>query len=114
MVMDPRGRATARRRFFKLEILLGAYLVTRRDLVRQVGTAIGSSWARIAGELVRPNIVFVLIDDLRYDDLGISGPSWIRTPNIDRLAREGVWFENAFVTSPLCSPSRGCFLTGQY
>lgn len=68
----------------------------------------------MVGASAAPNIVFVLIDDVRFDDLGISGPSWIKTPNVDRLAREGVLFENAFVTSPLCSPSRASFFTGQY
>jgi N-acetylglucosamine-6-sulfatase len=62
----------------------------------------------------RPNIVFILIDDLRWDELGIAGHPYIKTPNIDRIAREGAMFRNAFVTTPLCSPSRASFLTGQY
>jgi N-acetylglucosamine-6-sulfatase len=61
-----------------------------------------------------PNIVFVLVDDLRWDELGCAGHAVVRTPQIDRLAREGALFRNAFHTTPLCSPSRGCFLTGQY
>jgi N-acetylglucosamine-6-sulfatase len=62
----------------------------------------------------RPNIVFILIDDLRWDELGIAGHPYIRTPNIDRIGREGAVFRNAFMTTPLCSPSRASFLTGQY
>ncbi|MEK6288021.1 MAG: sulfatase [Acidobacteriota bacterium] len=62
----------------------------------------------------RPNIVFILIDDLRWDELGIAGHPFIKTPNIDRIAREGARFRNAFMTTPLCSPSRASFLTGQY
>src|SRR5688572_13466446 len=62
----------------------------------------------------RPNIIFILIDDLRWDDLGISGHPFVRTPNIDRIGREGAQFRNAFMTTPLCSPSRASFLTGQY
>lgn len=62
----------------------------------------------------RPNIVVVLVDDLRWDEFGWAGHNYIQTPNIDRLAREGVWFKNAFATTPLCSPSRASFLTGQY
>jgi N-acetylglucosamine-6-sulfatase len=62
----------------------------------------------------RPNIVFVLMDDLRFDELGCTGHPFVKTPNIDRLAKEGAIFHNAFATSPLCSPSRACFLTGQY
>lgn len=62
----------------------------------------------------RPNMIVVLIDDMRWDEYGVTGHNYIQTPNIDRLAREGVRFTNAFATTPLCSPSRACFLTGQY
>ncbi len=62
----------------------------------------------------RPNIVFILVDDLRWDALGFAGHPFAKTPNIDRLAGSGARFSNAFVTTPLCSPSRASFLTGQY
>src|SRR5215470_2147267 len=62
----------------------------------------------------RPNIVVILMDDLRWDELHCTGHPFALTPNLDRIAAEGVTFRNAFVTSPLCSPSRACFLTGQY
>ncbi len=62
----------------------------------------------------RPNIIVVLVDDLRWDEIGCAGHPVVRTPNIDRVAREGVRFRNAFTTSPLCSPARACLLTGQY
>src|SRR5687767_3731535 len=62
----------------------------------------------------RPNIIFILVDDLRWDELGITGHPFLKTPNIDRIGREGAVFRNAFVTTPLCSPSRASFLTGQY
>jgi N-acetylglucosamine-6-sulfatase len=61
-----------------------------------------------------PNIVFVLVDDMRWDEMGAAGHPFLETPNMDRLAREGMRFENAFSTTPLCSPSRASFLTGQY
>ncbi|MFN8570884.1 MAG: sulfatase-like hydrolase/transferase [Gemmatimonadaceae bacterium] len=61
-----------------------------------------------------PNVVVVLVDDLRWDDLGIEGHPFVETPRIDQLAREGVRFRNAFATTPLCSPSRAAILTGQY
>jgi N-acetylglucosamine-6-sulfatase len=61
-----------------------------------------------------PNVIVVLVDDLRWDELGAAGHPYVRTPNVDRLAREGARFTNAFVTTPLCSPSRASFLTGQY
>ena len=59
----------------------------------------------------RRNVVFVLVDDLRYDAMGFLRPP-LETPNIDRLAAEGAYFKNAFVTSSLCSPSRATMLTG--
>ena len=68
----------------------------------------------VAPSGARPNIVFILIDDLRWDELGIAGHPYIKTPNIDRIGKEGAMFRNAFMTTPLCSPSRASFLTGQY
>ncbi len=62
----------------------------------------------------RPNILFLLADDVRWDDLGCTGHPFSRTPQLDRIAREGVKFRNAFATTPLCSPSRASFLTGLY
>lgn len=64
-----------------------------------------------------PNIIFILIDDLRWDALSCTGGIWpgrAQTPNIDRIAKEGAIFRNAFVTTPLCFPSRANMLTGQY
>ena len=60
------------------------------------------------------NIVFILIDDLRFDTFGFMGHPFVETPHIDRLARDGACFRNAFVTTSLCSPARASFLTGQY
>src|SRR3954447_25141964 len=62
----------------------------------------------------RPNIVFVLVDDIRWDAFGCMGHPWVKTPNVDRLAREGALFKNFFDTIPLCSPARASFLTGRY
>ncbi|HEX8352370.1 MAG TPA: sulfatase [Pyrinomonadaceae bacterium] len=67
-----------------------------------------------AAQTRRPNVVFVITDDQRWDSLGATGHPFAKTPHIDRLAREGVLFRNFFVTTPLCSPSRASFLTGQY
>jgi len=61
-----------------------------------------------------PNILFILVDDMRFDDYHLGGHSFVHTPNIDKLAKEGVQFKNMFCTTPLCSPSRAAFLTGQY
>lgn len=62
----------------------------------------------------QPNIVVVVVDDLRWDEFGAGGHPYVETPNIDRLAREGVMFTNAFHAVPLCSPNRASILTGQY
>jgi N-acetylglucosamine-6-sulfatase len=62
----------------------------------------------------RPNIVMVLVDDMRWDEMRVAGHPFIDTPHMDRVAREGARFLNAFATTPLCSPSRASFLTGQY
>lgn len=65
---------------------------------------------------VKPrNIIFILSDDHRYDFMGFTGKvPGLQTPNMDRLANEGAHFQNAFVTTSLCSPSRASILTGQY
>ena len=61
------------------------------------------------------NVIFILSDDHRFDFMGFTGKvPWLRTPHMDRLAREGAYFPNAFVTTSLCSPSRASILTGQF
>lgn len=74
----------------------------------------GRGWAAGADEPLRPNFVFILVDDLRWDELGCAGHPFVKTPHIDRIANEGAAFRNAFVTTPFCSPSRASFLTGLY
>ncbi len=61
----------------------------------------------------RPNIVFVLIDDMGWKDLSCAGSQYYQTPHIDRLAENGIRFENAYSSSPVCSPSRGAIFTGK-
>jgi len=62
----------------------------------------------------KPNIVIIYPDQMRPDTIGYRGNSHVRTPNIDRLAKHGTSFQNAFVHYPLCSPFRASFLTGRY
>ncbi|OHB66100.1 MAG: hypothetical protein A2V70_06915 [Planctomycetes bacterium RBG_13_63_9] len=62
----------------------------------------------------RPNIVFLLTDDQRWDTLGCMGNPIIRTPNVDRLAEGGIVFDNCFVTTSICMTNRACIFTGQY
>ena len=61
-----------------------------------------------------PNVLWICTDQQRFDTLGCCGNGLVRTPNIDRLAASGVLFERAYSTSPICTPSRACFLTGRY
>jgi arylsulfatase A-like enzyme len=61
-----------------------------------------------------PNIVFIFADDWGYGDLSSHGSTWIKTPNIDRMASEGIDFESFTVNSPVCSPSRTAVMTGQF
>jgi arylsulfatase A-like enzyme len=61
-----------------------------------------------------PNIIFILCDDLGWGDLACYGHTLIKTPNIDRLAREGTLFTQFYSASPVCSPSRAAFMTGQF
>jgi N-acetylglucosamine-6-sulfatase len=67
-----------------------------------------------AAQAAPRNIVIVLSDDHRYDAMGFMGHPFLQTPHLDSLARNGVHFRNAFVTTALCSPSRASILTGQY
>lgn len=62
----------------------------------------------------RPNVVFILSDDHRHDALGIAGHPLLKTPNLDRIANEGIWLRQATVVTPLCAPSRAAFLSGLY
>ena len=62
----------------------------------------------------RPNIIFLLTDDHRYDAMGYTGNSYIKTPNIDRLAERGINFRNAYVTTAISCASRASILSGQY
>ncbi len=60
----------------------------------------------------RPNVILVVVDDLRFDDFGAAGHPFARTPHLDRIAREGAQFKHFFAVTPLCSPSRANILTG--
>jgi arylsulfatase A-like enzyme len=62
----------------------------------------------------RPNIIFILVDDMGYADLSSFGSKDIRTPNIDRLAREGVKLMQCYSNGPVCTPTRAAFITGRY
>ena len=68
--------------------------------------------APLRAEATKPDVLFVLLDDLRWDALGYMGHPFVKTPNIDRLRAQGASMANAFVTTSICCPSRATFLTG--
>lgn len=66
------------------------------------------------GEDKKPNIIFINVDDLGWKDLGVYGSGYYLTPNIDRLAQEGMLFTDAYAAAANCAPSRACLMTGMY
>ena len=69
--------------------------------------------ALIAATLIKPNVVILFTDDAGYGDFGFTGSTQIATPNIDRIAEEGMTFTRAYVPGSVCSPSRAGLLTGK-
>jgi arylsulfatase A-like enzyme len=93
--------------------------LTRREFFRASAAGLGAltlgrGCRSRRGPAARPNFLFVLTDDQRFDALGCAGNPIIRTPNVDRLAGEGIRFDRAFVTTPICAASRASILTGTY
>lgn len=91
----------------------------RRNLLGGLAAGTAASLAQTAAPARsggKPrNVIFILADDHRYDAMGfLKGQEWLETPHMDRMAREGCHFPNAFVTTALCSPSRASVLTGKY
>jgi arylsulfatase A-like enzyme len=90
---------------------------SRRTFLKSAGLAAlaaASPFRAAAAEPKRPNLVLIYADDLGYGDVGCYGTSRVATPNIDRLAKEGVRFTNAHSASATCTPSRYALLTGEY
>jgi arylsulfatase A-like enzyme len=96
---------------------------TRRDFLKTVAGSVGAlavdskalaGETSVVGNSRRPNLVFFLGEGVRWDEFSYAGNPLIRTPNFDRLAREGVSFTNSFVTNALCTPSRASTLCGMY
>jgi len=98
---------------------------TRRQFLKKTGLAAaslgalsiaqscaGNSERRTAKR--RPNVVFIFIDDLGWRDLSCYGSKYYETPNIDKLAGEGMVFSNAYSNAPNCAPTRACLISGQY
>jgi arylsulfatase A-like enzyme len=82
--------------------------------MRMVVALLAALWGGSAVAAERPNIIVIVGDDMGYADVGIHGCKDIPTPNIDSLARSGVWFTNGYVSGPYCSPTRAGLITGRY
>ena len=90
--------------------------MNRREFLKTAAfAAIAPSTAAFAKKhAARPNIVFILIDDMGANDMSLTGSTYYETPNIDRLAADGMFFTNAYSAAPVCTPSRGAILSGMY
>ena len=95
--------------------------INRRQALKAAGGVLGgialsnlSPLIRTARGAEKLNFLFILTDDQRFDAMSCAGHPFLKTPNLDWIAQTGARFTNAFVTHSLCSPSRACFLTGQY
>jgi len=92
---------------------------TRRDLLKTIGAgaaalSLPGAARRVMADAKRPNIIFVMVDDMGYGDLGVYGQSHIRMPHVDRMAREGIRYTQAYCGSTVCAPSRSVLMTGQH
>src|SRR6478609_5440871 len=94
----------------------------KRSYLVLIALALAVASALRAAAPRQPNFVFIYTDDQRWDAMSVvqreQGDKgrfpWLKTPNMDRLAAEGVRFRNAFVVNSLCAPSRASYLTGRY
>ncbi len=92
-----------RRQFLKLATVAGCGVLS--GCMRQT--------ARLTAKTDKPNILFILIDDMGWKDIGCSGSTYYDTPHIDKLASEGIRFLNAYSAAPVCTPSRGAIFSGK-
>ncbi len=88
--------------------------MNRRDFLSITAAGLASPAGSQTSNAKKPNIIFILADDLGYGDLGCYGQEIIDTSNIDRLAAEGMRFTDAYAGSTVCAPSRSCLMTGQH
>ena len=94
---------------------------TRRKFLQSSAGIIGGSLAlsggvlrKLYGNSKKPNILFVFPDQMRAQAMGCMGNEDVITPNLDKLAEEGILLENTYANTPVCSPARACMLTGQF
>ena len=84
--------------------------LTRREVL--AATAAGALAPTALSQAAKPNIVYIMADDLGYADIGVQGGKEVPTPHIDSLAANGTRFTNGYVSGPYCSPTRAGFMTG--
>ncbi|MBL8232770.1 MAG: sulfatase-like hydrolase/transferase [Bryobacterales bacterium] len=85
-------------------------MTSRRAFLSTSAAALSAT----AMQPARPNVLFIMVDEMRWDALSAEQHPVVQTPNLDRLARQGVRFSNAYTVAPVCSPSRACTFTGRY
>ena len=76
--------------------------------------SLGNIYSQKNIEQKKPNIIFILTDDQRFDAIGYAGNKFVQTPEMDDLAKSGTYFNTAIVTTPICAASRTSILTGLY
>jgi len=113
--MDLKFFNSSIRKLFFLLCVITTQLSFGQAKTKQPNNNVSIANLQLPGKTKPRNIIYILSDDHRYDFMGFTGkvPGLV-TPNLDRLAKEGAHFQNAFVTTALCSPSRASILTGQY
>src|SRR5260370_39145526 len=87
------------------------------DLSRRQWLAAASAGLLQAGQpaaSARPNILFIMVDEMRWDAMRCAGHPVVDTPNLDRLAKQGMRFANSYTVAPVCSPARTAAFTGRY
>ncbi|WP_010136729.1 sulfatase family protein [Ochrovirga pacifica] len=89
-------------------------MIAKKSFLLMVGLVLGINTNLQAQHQKRPNILFCIADDASAKSFGAYGDKFIKTPAIDKLAKEGVTFENAFNCNPKCAPARACIVTGKY
>jgi arylsulfatase A-like enzyme len=113
---EPDKIPSCHRASFENKRLRGKLMLTRRSFLNSAVATMAATVVKTAESKPRkrPNVVFILADDQRWDCMSCAGHPLLKTPNMDRLAVEGARFTNAFSTTALCSPARASFLSGLY
>src|SRR6186997_899001 len=113
--MRKAGKQETRKSDFFPGFLIHSFLVSKRLAMARRFTILAAVLLFAAPvKASTPNVLFILTDDQRFDLLGCAGHPILKTPNIDKLAGQGVRFRNMFVSTAICAASRASILTGKY